>query len=225
MKLDWKGRVTNMATAAPRAIDNSASSNFEKTCEQVGNAVDTGSVGAIYAKLQKMIMQYYEDVQCQAKASFNIAKWLAIAGFGVLVGTLLFVVYTNWPDHNSANSVASAWKGVGGVGVVSGAALEFISGTAFFLYTRSARQFGAFHICLERTHRYLLAYKIAEQIQDRKYDAYRALVCIMANAPMISTRDIEAPNSGQELADIEKLISSLEGSGQTRAQAPAATIR
>jgi hypothetical protein len=201
-----------MATVA-RTVDHHTSSNFDTTCEQVAGAIDAGSVGAIYAKLQRMIMQYYEDVQNQAKASFNIAKWLAIAGFGVLVVTLLFVVYTNWPDH-STKTAGSAWGGVGGVGVVSGAALEFISGTAFFLYTRSARQFGAFHICLERTHRYLLAYKIAEQIQDRKYDAYRALVCIMANAPMISPRDIEAPDPVKELNDIQKLILSSEGRGQ-----------
>lgn len=37
-------------------------------------AIDAGSVGAIYAKLQRMIMQYYENVQNQTKASFNIAK-------------------------------------------------------------------------------------------------------------------------------------------------------
>jgi hypothetical protein len=213
--------MTDMATVVPE-FDVPASSHFERSCEQVANAIDAGSVGAIYAKLQQMIMLYYEDVQKQSTASFNIAKWLAISGFGVLVVTLLFVVYTNWPGLGG-NNAESAWKGVGGVGVVSGAALEFISGTAFFLYTRSARQFGAFHICLERTHRYLLAYKIAEQIQDRKEDAYRALVCIMANAPMISTRDTEAAGPGKGLADIQKLILSLEGRGQVSTLVAAGT--
>ena len=85
---------------------------------------------------------------------------------------------------------------VPGRGLVSGALMEFVAGVSFWLYSRGAKQFGAFHICLERTHRYLLAYKIAEQIEDRKDETLRDLVCIMANAPMITRQDIDFPDSG-----------------------------
>jgi hypothetical protein len=82
------------------------------------------------------------------------------------------------------------------VGLVSGALMEFIAGVSFWLYSRGAKQFGAFHICLERTHRYLLAYKIADQIEDGKDQTLRDLVCIMANAPMITRQDIDSSDSG-----------------------------
>jgi len=66
---------------------------------------------------------------------------------------------------------------------------------SFWLYSRGAKQFGAFHICLERTHRYLLAYKIAEQIEDGKNETLRDLVCIMAHAAMITRQDIDSNDS------------------------------
>jgi hypothetical protein len=86
---------------------------------------------------------------------------------------------------------------VGTLGVVSGAIVQVYSGVAFHLYQRAASQFGAFHTCLERTHRYLVAYKIAEQLQGNKDATLHDLVCIMANAPMILPAEIatETPRS------------------------------
>ena len=51
------------------------------------------------------------------------------------------------------------------------------------------KQFSAFHICLERTHRYLIAYKIADTIEHDKDETLQKLVCIMANAPMITSSE------------------------------------
>jgi hypothetical protein len=85
--------------------------------------------------------------------------------------------------------------GVGTIGTVSGVLIEFIAAIAFWLYARAARQFGAFHICLERTHRYLIAYKIADGMKEHKDATFRDLVCIMANASTITRADIEAVGS------------------------------
>ena len=71
------------------------------------------------------------------------------------------------------------------LGIASGLIVQVFAGVAFYLYQRASDQFGAFHICLERTHRYLVAYKIAEEIETQKEQTLRDLVCIMANAPMI----------------------------------------
>jgi hypothetical protein len=51
-----------------------------------------------------------------------------------------------------------------------------------------------FSYCLERTTRYLVAYKIADKIAAKfnKDQTLHDLVCIMANAPMITQRDIDA---------------------------------
>jgi hypothetical protein len=84
---------------------------------------------------------------------------------------------------------------VEGIGIISGFFIEFIAVINFWLYSRVANQFGASHICLERTHRYLIAYKIAQQIETDKDKTLRDLVCIMAQAPMITRADVEAIKS------------------------------
>jgi hypothetical protein len=82
------------------------------------------------------------------------------------------------------------------VGTISGAIVQIYSGVAFHLYQKAANQFGAFHTCLERTHRYLVAYKIAEQLEGNKDQTLRDLVCIMANAPMILPAQTAAETPG-----------------------------
>ncbi|MBB5327091.1 hypothetical protein HDF14_000685 [Edaphobacter lichenicola] len=59
----------------------------------------------------------------------------------------------------------------------------------FWLYSKASKQFGAFHVCLERTHRYLVAYKIGEETGSRKEAVLEKLACIMASAPMITNRE------------------------------------
>jgi hypothetical protein len=54
-------------------------------------------------------------------------------------------------------------------GVISGVLIEFMAGN-FWLYGKAARQFNAFHICLEKTHRHLIAYKMIEKIAAPKRD-------------------------------------------------------
>jgi hypothetical protein len=97
---------------------------------------------------------------------------------------------------------------VASVGVVSGVLIEFIAAINFWLYSRGAKQFGAFHICLERTHRYLLAYKISEQIKESRDKTLGDLVCIMANAPMVTGRDIDAPNGASGKTEIKPVVTS-----------------
>jgi len=56
---------------------------------------------------------------------------------------------------------------IGSLGVISGLIVQLFAGVAFYLYQKVADQFSAFHICLERTHRYLVAYKMAEEIKNK----------------------------------------------------------
>jgi hypothetical protein len=100
---------------------------------------------------------------------------------------------------------------VGTIGTVSGVLIEFIAAIAFWLYARAARQFGAFHICLERTHRYLIAYKIADGMKENKDATFRDLVCIMANASMITRADIEAVGSNE--GRVNAAVSSSPSAG------------
>ena len=162
--------------ATPPAETSKLPAHIEQACDELQGAIDQGGIGDIVAKHEKLILHYYQDVQDQAKKSFSTARWVSLVGFAVLIGT---VVHALWINPEASIEMTS-------VGLLSGTLIEFIAAVAFWLYARGARQFGAFHICLERTHRYLLAYKIAEQIGSERDATLQKLVCIMANAPMIA---------------------------------------
>jgi hypothetical protein len=187
-------RVVDASPMAERAHGHE---QMKKTCDEVGEAIDKGKIGEIVAKHEKLILQYYGDVQDQAKRSFDTALKFAKIGFGVLIGTLLWVLFFDVLARFQIGGMTEASFKVASMGVVSGIFIEFIAAVAFVLYARGAKQFGAFHICLERTHRYLLAYKIAEQLGQKKEDTFRDLVCIMANAPMITMEAFGSSGSVQ----------------------------
>jgi hypothetical protein len=173
----------------------------EKHCEEVGAAVDSGTLGEMVAKHEKLILRYYEDVQHQAKQSFDLARGIAWIGFFVLIGSLACAIALDVLFRfNMGVNVTDKSLSVGSVGLISGGIIEATAGGAFWLYSQTAKQFGAFHICLERTHRYLLTYKIAGELSARKEETLRDLVCIMANAPMIGQATIEAPKLPHEMA-------------------------
>jgi hypothetical protein len=162
-------------------------------CEKVKKGL-SGDIGDTVAAHSEMILKYYKDVQDQAIESFSSAKRVALIGFGVLLLTLLYTLVFDALGHFDVPRMKIASKDlltVASIGVVSGVLIEFIAAINFWLYAKAARQFNAFHICLERTHRYLLAYKMIEKITDQKRDeTLEKVVCIMANAPMIPAGDI-----------------------------------
>jgi hypothetical protein len=157
---------------------------LRNACDELGKAVKDGDMGDIVANHEKLISQYYGDVLGQANTSFIVACGTAGIGFLVLIGTLVYAF--------TFRQGTGMDKWVAGIGTANGIVIEFIAGVTFWLYERVARQFGTFHICLERTHRYLLAYKIAEQVKQNRDGAFYELMCIMANAPMITRSDMDA---------------------------------
>jgi ABC-type Fe3+-siderophore transport system permease subunit len=128
------------------------------------------------------INEYYDDVLLQAKASFMAAIVLAGLGFGVLLFTVLFTLLNNIQGDQY-------W-----IGVVSGGLVQFLSAIAFFVYKRSTEQFNNFHICLERTNRYLMAYNLDGLIKDNsvKDRAMYELALLIAQAPMLTQGHLEA---------------------------------
>ena len=184
------------------ANTNKRANELQTACDELGAAVDKGTMGEIVEKNQKLIMQYYRDVLDHAGKSFEIARWSAIVGFGIFIITLVYAAMER--RHVSAGLPLSGQDSVHGLsvselGILSGLIVQVFAGVAFYLYQRASDQFGAFHICLERTHRYLVAYKIAEEIKVNKDETLRDLICIMAKAPMISHSDI-AEENGKTLA-------------------------
>lgn len=187
-------------TSQPRETSHPASesSQFRQTCEEVGRALNTGGIGDIVAKHEKLIGHYYEDVRDQARQSFRTAERAAKLGFTVLIITVVYaLVFDALARFSIADMRSEGSFTIAGIGLVSGALIEFIAGIAFMLYARGSKQFGAFHICLERTHRYLVAYKIIEEMGGDKDDTIKNLVCIMANAPMITGTDQGSERTSQ----------------------------
>ena len=192
------GRQVGLGLASDRVNDEESPRTSRSPCEGLAVALNGGDVGETVERVQNLILQYYGDVQSQATQSFQSAKRVAYLGFALIITTIVYVVFTDLLLH-----IQPGWfhetKGsmsVGAIGLISGGIIEFIAAVNFTLYGRAARQFGAFHICLERTHRYLLAYKIAEGIKTEKDKTLEKIVCIMANAPMITRQDIEDVESG-----------------------------
>lgn len=192
--------MTSTAASQPNAKSShdplSRRVQMQRACDELNDAIDRGGMGDIVAKHEALILHYYHDVQDQAKQSFVTARVAATVGFGVLIAVLVYALVFDALGRLQIGSLTAAGDNtslmVAKIGVVSGALMEFIAAVAFWLYTRGAKQFSAFHICLERTHRYLLAYKIADQVKTGRDEALRALACIMANAPMITRNDVDA---------------------------------
>lgn len=172
---------------------NTQESEKHKACRELKDAINEGSLGDILDKFERLILRYYEDVQKQAMSSFEAATTVAWVGFAVLIATLAYVLVFDGLNHFRIGVAGPGVKSmtVEGVGVISGVLIEAIAGINFWLYSRASRQFSAFHICLERTHRYVLAHKISAEIKEHRDQTVRDLVCIMANAPMITRQDIE----------------------------------
>jgi hypothetical protein len=204
-------------------------------CDALGTAVDEGSLGEIVKRNQHLIFQYYDDVLNHVRKSFRIAQWAAIGGFVIFLLTILYVFVVDWlyvseglgvtkqlvdsksdVDFAKLNIIANELQTisqakhysmitVASLGAISGFIVQFFAAVAFYLYQKVADQFSAFHICLERTHRYLVAYKIVEQIKANKDEALHDLICIMANAPMITRADITSKNDKELTAKLHQL--------------------
>lgn len=145
--------------------------SHDELCNELKNSgPDINELSALHLQLVK---DYYGDVLRQANASFWCAVVFAGLGFCVLAYSIWVTMYTS--------------IGLGLIGVVSGGLVEFISAIVFFVYKRATEQFNTFHVCLERVHRYLIAFILDGKIEDKseRDKARHDLACIIADAPMI----------------------------------------
>jgi len=217
--------------------------DMRAACDGLARAVDKGSLGDFVKQNNKLIINYYKDVLDHVRKSFNIARWSAVGGFTLFVLSIVYVFAvdvwhlrhpSNWHaeilntikelannkipiddktittllNHNDYSVIT-----VAALGVTSGLIVQLFAGVAFYLYQKVADQFAAFHICLERTHRYLVAYKMVEEIKANKDGTLHDLVCIMANAPMITRADIIDKNSKNVTAEQHQLLLPLNEHG------------
>jgi hypothetical protein len=144
-----------------------------RDCEHIGNTApdDAHTIGSL---LQQMILKYYADVRSQAQQSFRAALVVACVG-------MLFFIYAIWRAMSSDGMLQAS------LGIIAGSLIQVISGINFYLYARAARQFGAFHVCLERTNRFILANCMCEKLSPPARDEMRVeLARLVATAPMLT---------------------------------------
>ncbi|WP_247232225.1 TRADD-N-associated membrane domain-containing protein [Telluribacter sp. SYSU D00476] len=152
----------------------------KKNCEEVAH-IQPGSINEMGAKLQQMILNYYQDVRKQAQQSFYCAMGAAI------VGTIL------WSCAAFIDIRSESTSNYSRLGYISGSLIQVISAINFYLYNKTARQFSAFHICLERTNRFLLANTLCENITCtiKKDNIRGSIIKSVLDAPMLTLDIIE----------------------------------
>lgn len=131
-------------------MDTPSFSEISRNCERLAN-VEPGDTRELAALLFKMNLRYYSDVLNQAKQSFLFALIAAVIGVG------FFIVAAFFSMHNSG--AIERW-----VSLVAGALVQVISGTCFYLYAKASSQFWTFHICLDRSNRFVLANTLCEKL-------------------------------------------------------------
>jgi hypothetical protein len=160
-------------TASARPLDQ-----LQRECEELART-KPGDVHKIGSLLQQMILSYYQDVRRQAQQSFYCALGAAVVGTIFFIGAATLVMQ---PGQEASAKI----------GLIAGALIQVISAINFWLYGRAARQFAAFHICLERTNRFLLANTLCENLdsQPMRDQVRTELIQVVAHAPMLTLEAI-----------------------------------
>lgn len=166
--------LTHRSTTAGSSLED-----IEKKCRELGD-MEVTATQRIGAKLLDISEKYYQDVRSQAVNSFIAA--LCVASFGI---ALFFVAI--WLFMEGKTDKAT-------IVVIASAMPQVISGVVFYLYFKTMRQFGYFHVCLERMNRFLTANSICANITSevKRDDARAELVDTMAHASMLPIEGITA---------------------------------
>jgi hypothetical protein len=180
--------VMTTATISPTAslAHPSSLEKLAAECEELAHT-DSDDTHAIASLLQRMMLEYYADVRKQARHSFHSALGAAVIGTG-------FFIYAVWVAMKAGQNSEAL------IGVIAGALVQVISAINFILYARAARQFAAFHICLERTNRFILANSLCEKLQSpHREEMRKELIQVVAHAPML-TMDVVTGERSSEAA-------------------------
>jgi hypothetical protein len=149
-------------------------------CKEIAK-ISPDNVQEIASMLQRMIVDYYKDARWQALSAFIAALILEI----VAVVFFIYAVYMSVTHDPPTNGPAT-------LSVIAGLLIQVMTGVVFYLYAQSARQFAGFHICLERTNRFLLANAMVEHLPEPERASKRAeVITAVLNAPMLTRAIIQ----------------------------------
>jgi hypothetical protein len=153
-------------------------------CQRIAE-VHKGDTHKLAAHLWQLGVTYMEDVRKRARYSFISALVISLLGIGFFFYALRLMLSHNLPFSRLT--------------LIAGVSIQVVSGIGFYLHGKTQKEFFAFHVCLERANRYLLANTICDNLSDDYRDKVRSkLVRRIAGAPPLSMSLVEA---GESVAD------------------------
>ncbi len=154
----------------PGGISLGFKNRLETICHELENADNAQQVAS---RFLKATLPFYEDVRLQARRSFASALLAALVGVG-------FFIYA---AHEAMSSKGAHIN----ISVVAGTLIQVIAGLNFVLYGNVSKQFFAFHTCLERIDRFMIANSLCADLGPAKKDEMRSeLVKMIAGAPPLT---------------------------------------
>jgi len=156
--------------------------NIEQKCRELATT-SPENTQKIAGDLLSMGKAYYSDACMRAQQSFRVA--LVAAG----VGVVFFMGASGLFMAEKTNQATYA--------AVGGGIIEMLAAVVFAFHYKAVRQFGYFHVCLERMTRFMVANSVCTNIEcGTKRDETRAmLVKAMLDAPMLPIFEEETSKS------------------------------
>ena len=167
--------------SSPGAIDA-----LKSACASIAK-VPLNEPHQLAAKLWELSIDYFDIVRKQAQHSFRSALGFSILGTIFFFFALILMMRNQVPFSRLT--------------LMAGVIVQVISAINFYLYAKTARQFAAFHACLERANRFLLANSLCEQLGNSKDGMRAELIRIIANAPLLSSDLVEHAMPRGDTAD------------------------
>ena len=197
--MEPEASVTVLKEKTVEPVDRLA--QMKETCRSLAEVTE-GNTHQLAAKLWELGLSYMDDFHFRTKRSLYSALVIAVGGIGFFYFALVLML---------SNKLQSPK-----LTLIAGVSIQIISGIGFYLYARTAREFFAFHVCLERVNRFLLANTICQNLDQPLRDKMRReLVHLIVSAPPLSMSEHSTPLSGEERGELVIEKAETEASTST----------
>lgn len=162
-----------------------------EACNQIAKAASVEEMGA---EINKLVAAYHRDGLQQARLSFWSALFASFVGTGIFLWAVSCSMTPVAPrpatktDQKEITTLSTP-----DLSLIAGVVVQVIAGVNFYLYARTSRQLASYHICLERTNRFLLANSVCKEIsedKDKQNEMRSKLIETMLNAPMLTIEEV-----------------------------------
>ncbi|MCL2153451.1 MAG: MMPL family transporter [Oscillospiraceae bacterium] len=160
MLLMAKAKDDTVTTKSIKELESTSRSK-DNTATEITQALGTKEY-SLFGHLKFNIKQmkgYYDISKGQATTSFRWAITFSILGFALLVFAVLSPLIPQFTAENSLIPI---------IGIISGAVVELLAGTIFFIYKRSLAQMNIYHEALSNYQTYLSCVNLATQFDEKK---------------------------------------------------------